>query len=166
MNGSLHSLLFANGVPPSGHATSSGTMKVGKPPHPLVQCGECWLWTGRVDSNGYGIIRLDGHPCHVRSMQAHRYYWMAENGDVPAGKHLHHTCCRPGCCNPDHLIPVTFGEHMRLHNLKVADCLIVALALVGCEIKEMALLLQVSISTIYRRVRGLETCGLLPRATR
>ena len=57
----------------------------------------CWLWTGAVNSSGYGNFKVDGIVC-----LAHRFVMDAPN-DVCV---LHH-CDTPLCVNPDHLY---FGD--------------------------------------------------------
>jgi hypothetical protein len=60
--------------------------------------GGCWLWTGRKDPDGYGLVNLSG--CH----SAHRLAWLLIRGSLPsAGVFLCHSCDVPACCNPDHL---------------------------------------------------------------
>jgi hypothetical protein len=47
---------------------------------------------------------------------AHRVYYEAAVGPVPAGLVLHHVCGRgaDGCVNPAHLVPVTPAQNARL----------------------------------------------------
>lgn len=60
--------------------------------------GDCLVWTGRVDSWGYGQI-WNG----TRIVGAHRYAWEAERGPIPAGMELDHQCHKRTCCNLAHL---------------------------------------------------------------
>ncbi|MFT4295614.1 MAG: HNH endonuclease signature motif containing protein [Micropruina sp.] len=58
--------------------------------------GDCWLWTGRRDENGYGRI---GH----RRVGAHRVAWaLSHGGDLP-DQWVLHRCDNPPCVRPDHL---------------------------------------------------------------
>jgi HNH endonuclease len=60
---------------------------------------DCWVWTGRVDREGYG--RLGDESAHV-------LVWRALHGPVPAGLELDHLCRVRSCVNAvAHLEPVT-----------------------------------------------------------
>lgn len=78
----------------------------------LVVDGECWLWTGATFRYGYGNIRVrrDGR---WRNQGTHIVMWEEVNGPVPDGLILRHTCDRPACCRPDHLIPGTQANNIR-----------------------------------------------------
>jgi len=84
--------------------------------------GECWPWTGFVQSNGYGV-RSTHNPGETRL--AHRIAYEQLVGPIPAGlvlDHLCHTrdpdcadndgCPHRRCCNPAHLEPVTRRENI------------------------------------------------------
>lgn len=62
----------------------------------------CWLWTGRLNSKGYGRIRVDGH-----QKRAHRVSWEMHRHPIPDGLVIDHTCRVRSCVNPDHLRVVT-----------------------------------------------------------
>ncbi len=70
--------------------------------------GDCWLWPGSDNGNGYGKIRLDG-----RSVYVHRFVheWLV--GPIPLGATIDHVCRVTRCCNPDHLEPVSLLENLR-----------------------------------------------------
>jgi HNH endonuclease len=69
----------------------------------------CWLFQGRLDSNGYGLIPTGKRgPGHL----AHRYMWTMMRGAIPEGKELDHLCRVPACVNPQHLEPVTHRENV------------------------------------------------------
>jgi len=58
------------------------------------------MWTGRTDSDGYGIVS------NTKSgeMRAHRFSMELEIGRrLKSGEHVLHKCDRPGCVNPKHL---------------------------------------------------------------
>lgn len=66
----------------------------------------CWLWTGAIDTRGYGTY---WKPKHAR---AHRVSYEALIGPIPAGLDLDHLCRVRSCVNPHHLEPVTRKENM------------------------------------------------------
>ena len=68
----------------------------------------CWVWTGRMATNGYGQFWDQG-----RTILAHRAAYQALRGVIPAGLELDHLCRNRGCVNPDHLEPVTSQENTR-----------------------------------------------------
>jgi hypothetical protein len=65
---------------------------------------ECWVWTGRVKSGGYG---------EVSRYYAHRVAYELYVGPIPAGLHIDHLCMNKWCVNPNHLEPVTLAENTR-----------------------------------------------------
>lgn len=71
----------------------------GPVPPPRLDLGRCWLWTGPVNSSGYGSFSIAG-----RSLGAHRAGWrFADGAEIPRGKVLDHLCQVRRCVRPDHL---------------------------------------------------------------
>lgn len=69
----------------------------------------CWVWKrGIAIPQGYGRTTFDGARDY-----AHRVFWVARSGSVPAGLQLDHLCRVRACCNPDHLEVVTHAENGR-----------------------------------------------------
>ena len=69
----------------------------------------CLLWTGRVESEGYGQLRVGG-----RLTMAHRHLWEVINGPLPDRLVLdHYRGCSRACCEPTHLRAVTNAENIR-----------------------------------------------------
>lgn len=67
----------------------------------------CWLWKA-ARSKEYGHFKFGD-----KITNAHRVAYELEIGPIPPGHHIHHKCENPLCVNPDHLQPVTPGEHVR-----------------------------------------------------
>lgn len=71
--------------------------------------GDCLIWTGPINADGYGWTRVGGE--HVF---AHRYAWEREHGPIPEGlviDHRHH--CDHACVEHTHLRPATRQENRR-----------------------------------------------------
>lgn len=66
----------------------------------------CWIWNGRTDKDGYGLLWANGH--HRR---AHRLAYEHFVGPIPEGLVMDHLCRVPACVNPSHLEPVTVREN-------------------------------------------------------
>lgn len=59
--------------------------------------GECWIWEGYTNSDGYGQLSVEG-----KTTGAHRIAVRAVGHD-PTDKVVRHTCHNPSCVNPQHL---------------------------------------------------------------
>jgi len=93
-------------------------VKLTPAPPGLNHLGECWLWTGYIDKDGYGRFRcpgfptIDGSPKKSPIMLAHRWciaFWYGT-------KTLHrltydHLCRRKACVNPRHGSAITLSEN-------------------------------------------------------
>jgi hypothetical protein len=73
---------------------------------------QCWEWTGRRDSDGYGTFSVKCYPT-----RAHRFAWTQANGAIPDGLHVLHHCDNPPCVNPAHLF---VGTNRDNHEDKMA----------------------------------------------
>lgn len=80
-----------------------------QPPSIEITPGGCWLWTGRLNNQGYGQVG----DTRIRSVLVHRLMWALRSGEIPEGLVLDHLCRTPNCCNPEHLDPVTVQENNR-----------------------------------------------------
>lgn len=83
---------------------------------------ECWEWMAGT-SQGYGRIfigRICGTSIHE---YAHRFSWECENGPIPEGMELDHTCTNRWCVNPAHLEPVTGAENKVREGQRQTKCI-------------------------------------------
>jgi len=69
--------------------------------------GECWIWQGPPDKDGYGTFYL-----RKRGRRAHRVAWYWQNGPIPDGLVIDHSCRHRSCVNPDHLNLATPSENV------------------------------------------------------
>ena len=78
----------------------------------IDKSGDCWLWTGSVNSRGYGGIIIDG-----KYFRAHRIMYEMFKGKIPKGLEVDHLCEVRTCVNPEHLEAVTHSENMKRSSL-------------------------------------------------
>jgi len=82
--------------------------------------GNCWLWTGRIERNGYTQFRVGGKA--GKDVSSHRWIYEQTEGPIPDGLEIDHLCFVRHCVNPKHLEPVTHAENIRRslhHRIKV-----------------------------------------------
>lgn len=81
----------------------------------------CWLWRGFTGHDGYGQFSEYGVGAVVgrrrqrqrRTVRAHvRAYELATGMSVPLGTVIRHSCDRPACCNPAHLLAGTQRDNI------------------------------------------------------
>jgi len=68
--------------------------------------GNCWLYTGGLQSSGYGIVSLNG-----KSVGTHRLAYELKVGPIPDGMCVLHRCDVRRCINPDHLFLGSKGDN-------------------------------------------------------
>ena len=70
--------------------------------------GECWLWTGPMNGDGYGKVCYN-----YKRLSAHRLSYILTHGQIQDSLSVCHTCDTPLCFNPDHLFLGTQKDNMR-----------------------------------------------------
>ena len=68
------------------------------------ELGPCWIWTGNLQGDGYGRVRMSRPRRYSR---AHKILFEELFGVVPENLVLDHLCRVHACVNPFHLEPVT-----------------------------------------------------------
>jgi hypothetical protein len=75
----------------------------------------CWIYTGRLDKDGYGRMNMRIGGKHV-TKRTHQVVWEEiEKRPLPEGFTLDHSehCIGKACCNYDHIELVTRAENSR-----------------------------------------------------
>lgn len=76
----------------------------------IKHVGDCWVWTGKVNHEGYARIRVLGHSA---KWAIHRASYEVFIGPIPDDLTIDHLCRNPSCINPAHLEPVTMETNIR-----------------------------------------------------
>ena len=70
--------------------------------------GPCWIWTGNIEDQGYGVYP-NGRGSTVK---AYRLIYEMVVGEIPEGLQPDHLCRVRACVRPTHLEPVTKKENV------------------------------------------------------
>lgn len=81
----------------------------------IDQVTGCWNWTGARNGGGYGQVttRTSATKSGLSSAKAHRLFYEALRGHIPAGLVIDHLCRNTSCVNPAHLEPVITAVNTR-----------------------------------------------------
>ena len=74
----------------------------------LIPDGECMVFLGCRNRDGYGTVRYQG-----KVSKAHRVWWMVHGREIPDGLTIDHLCRNRACVRLDHLEVVSLGENIR-----------------------------------------------------
>lgn len=80
----------------------------------VVAEGGCHIWQGALDGKGYGLVGVGLVGARRRMRLVHRVRYEREVGPIPEGMVLDHFFCDNGpggCCNPEHVRPVSHREN-------------------------------------------------------
>ena len=78
-------------------------------PEYVQDANGCWLWQRAINNTGYGAVSRNGK----KGQPAHRVYYEAHRGPIPAGMVIDHQCKVRHCVNPDHLEATTQARNVR-----------------------------------------------------
>lgn len=99
--------VMKHGTPNGGNgrfATPSEALR-----HRSERRGECVVWTGHVNQNGYGRMNVGGNRLRV----VHHVAWEQENGPIPPDMEIDHICFNRACINVEHMRLVSRRQNTR-----------------------------------------------------
>jgi hypothetical protein len=83
-------------------------MRKGKPKKRRVK-GDCWLWTGYCNPDGYGQIRVGTQAEYTHRVACH----ICRRMPLRSPRFARHQCGNKSCFNPDHILIGSQAENNR-----------------------------------------------------
>lgn len=80
----------------------------------MIPFHECWEWKAYRNNDNYGTFQI----ATKKNVKAHRFSYELNNGPVPEGLCVCHTCDNPGCVRPNHLWLGTMKDNSKDMALK------------------------------------------------
>jgi HNH endonuclease len=84
----------------------------------LDKSGDCWIYTGGKDKDGYGQVHCAKTAKELEVTRAHQMAYKTWVDDYEKGLMVCHTCDNPSCCNPKHLFVGTALDNNKDMNNK------------------------------------------------
>ena len=97
--------LMRHGSPDKGNSRYSSPKKAFN--SRIETRGNCIVWTGSKDSDGYGRMRIGDH-----LVSAHRFAWEQYYGPIPENMVIDHICHNPDCVKKEHLRLATQAQNL------------------------------------------------------
>lgn len=65
--------------------------------------GDCWIWTGRVDQYGVGVLSETTSPGKQKTWAARRYFYHYLVHELQTNHRVYMNCGKKLCVNPEHM---------------------------------------------------------------